>query len=693
MPFTEVKKRDGNIVPFSKEKVVNAIFKAAESVGGKDKERAEQLADLVVQSLEKKLEKANTPVPGVEDVQDTVEIVLIEQGHATTAKAFILYRQKRREERDTKSAIIGGKIDNTDIDVNGLKLLEKRYLAKDEAGKVLETPSDMFQRVAKAIASVDKKYGKTPEQVKQIQDAFYELMRNLEFIPSSPILMNAGTKQQQLYSCFVLGIEDSMEGIFEPLKTAALIHHTGGGTGFNFTHLRPKGDSILSSTGATTGPLSFMKIFDAATDAIKQGGKRRGANMGIMRIDHPDILEFINVKADGKTMNNFNLSVGLTNKFMRAVKSDWDIELINPRTNQPVKKVSSKSLFDSIATLAWKRGDPGVIFIDRLQEQNPTPHLGQLDSTSPCAEQPLHANEGCVLGSLNLTRIFTPVPSDKIYDKVEDKINWPKLQKMVHTAVHFLDNAIDANQFLNPKLKEATLQTRKIGLGIMGFADLLFMLEVSYNSDEAVALGEKIIKFIQSEARSASTQLAEGRGVFPSWEGSIYNPGKDGQEKEKIKLRNATLTCVSPTGSISIIAGVSASLEPNFALCYSMKVLGSELVRLNPVLEQKLKDEKLHTPLLMNEIAKKGLGGVDLPRKFKKVFVTTNEIDPEYHIKMQAAFQKHVDGAVSKTINFPHGCSVEDVAQAYLLAWELGCKGITIYRDNSLDQQVIEKAM
>src|SRR3989338_7832969 len=412
MPFTEVKKRDGNIVPFSKEKVVNAIFKSAESVGGKDKERAEQLADLVVQSLEKKLEKAQTSIPGVEDVQDTVEIVLIEQGHATTAKAFILYRQKRREERDTKSAIIGGKIDNTDIDVNGLK--------------VLETPSDMFQRVAKAIVSVDKKYGKTPEQIKQTQDAFYEFMRNLEFIPSSPILMNAGTKQQQLYYCFVLGIEDSMEGIFEPLKTAALIHHTGGGTGFNFTHLRPKGDSILSSTGATTGPLSFMKIFDAATDAIKQGGKRRGANMGIMRIDHPDILEFINVKADGKTMNNFNLSVGLTNKFMRAVKSDWDIELINPRTNQPVKKVSSKSLFDSIATLAWKRGDPGVIFIDRLQEQNPTPHLGQLDSTSPCAEQPLHANEGSVLGSLNLTRIFTPVPSDKIYDKVEDKINWPK---------------------------------------------------------------------------------------------------------------------------------------------------------------------------------------------------------------------------------------------------------------------------
>ncbi len=680
----KIKKRDGRIVDFELEKIAEAIFYAARAVGGRNRSLAKELADGVQEKLTAQVaQKGEKHVPTVEDVQDMVEITLIEKGHASTAKSFILYRQKKREERQAKSALLGGKQVSTKIDINGLKLLEKRYLAKDGKGMVTETPDLLFQRVAKAIASADKKYEKTPEQIKETQEKFHQMMRKLDFLPSTPILMNGGTKQQQLYSSFVIGIGDSVDSIFDGVKKAAVIHHGGGGTGFCFSSLRPKGDSISSSTGTTTGPISFMKVFDAATQHIKQGGRRRGANMAILRVDHPDILEFINLKADGKTMTNFNISVALTNKFMRAVKSDWDIELVNPRTQEVVKKVSSKSLFDNMVTMAWKRGDPGIVFIDRINESNPTPTLGRLQSTSPCADQHLLAFEGSVLGSINLTRFFK-APETEVEVKTEEKINWNKLSEVVHLAVHFLDNAIDVNQFTSAKIKEATLRTRKIGLGVMGFADLLFQLELQYNSDEAVAIGEKIMKFINQEAQSASAKLATQRGVFPAWKESIY-------ATEKKKLRNASITCVSPTGSISIIAGVSASLEPNFALCYRTKVLESEMIKVNPVLEKKLEDEKLLTPILLAEIAKRGVQGADLPRKFKKLFVTTTDISPEYHIKMQAAFQKHCDGGVSKTINFPSDCSIEDVRKAYLLVWDLGCKGVTIYRDTSLDGQVIEK--
>lgn len=696
MPLLKVRKRDGHVADFSKEKIAEAIFKAAEAVGGKDHALADQLAQHVVENLEQKYKHAPSSIPTVEDVQDAVEITLIETGHASTAKSFILYRQKRREEREAKSSILGGKVDTTKIDLNGLKLLERRYLAKDANGTLIETPAEMFQRVAKAVAAADKKYGKTTDEVKKLAESFYELIKNLEFLPSTPILMNAGTKLQQLYSCFVLGVEDSMESIFEAVKESALVHHAGGGTGFCFSKLRPKGDGISSSTGTSTGPLSFMKIFDAATEHVKRGGKRRGANMGILRVDHPDILEFINLKADGSTMTNFNLSVALTNKFMRAVKSDWDIELINPRTNEAVKKVSSKSLFDSILTMAWKRGDPGIVFIDRLNEKNPTPAAGKIEATSPCADQPLMPFEGAVLGSVNLACLVKEEKadaekSDKEKEKEKDKekekeevIDWLKLRRIVHAAVHFLDNVIDVNQFISPRLKEATLKTRKLGIGIMGFADLLFQLDIPYASDEAVALGEKLMKFIRDEARAASGQLAVERGTFPLWPESVY-------AEQKLKLRNAALTCVSPTGSISIIAGVSPSLEPHFALCYQTTVLETELVKINKVLEAKLRTDQLYTPVLLSEIAKKGIANVELPRKYKKVFVTASEIAPEYHLKMQAAFQKHCDGGVSKTVNFPNDCSIEDVRTAYMLAWDLGCNGLTIYRDSSLDHQVMEK--
>ncbi len=686
MALSRVRKRDGREVDFSTEKIAEAIFRAAQVVGGKDVALANELAQKAVERLQLKYQGLSGLVPTVEDVQDVVEVTLIETGHASTAKSFILYRQKRREEREAKSSLLSGRVDTTKIDLNGVKLLEKRYLTKDVNGVVIETPAELFQRVAKAVAGADKKYGKSAEDIKKTSELFYGAMKNLEFLPSTPILMNAGTRLQQLYSCFAIGIDDSIDSIFEALREAAQVHHSGGGTGFCFSKLRPKGDPISSSTGTTTGPISFMHVFDAATEYIKRGGKRRGANMAILRVDHPDILEFINLKADGSVMTNFNLSVGLTNKFMRAVKTDWDIELINPRTSEPVKKISSKSLFDSLVTMAWKRGDPGILFIDRINEKNPTPKEGKIETTSPCADQPLLPFEGAVLGSINLTSILKEQGKEQSKEQKEpaDSIDWLKLRSLVHLGVHFLDNTIDINHFPSSRLKEATLKTRKIGLGIMGFADLLFHLELPYNSDEAVAIGEKIMKFIRDEARAASGQLAEERGTFPLWPESTY-------AEEKLKLRNAALTCISPTGSISIIAGVSSSLEPAFALCYQTKILESEMVRINKVLEHKLKDEKMYSLLLITEIAKKGIANVDVPRKFKKIFITANEIAPEYHLKMQAAFQKHCDGGVSKTINFPSDCSVDDVRTAYLLAWELGCKGVTIYRDSSLVNQVIGK--
>ncbi|MEM5802333.1 MAG: adenosylcobalamin-dependent ribonucleoside-diphosphate reductase [Candidatus Aenigmatarchaeota archaeon] len=670
MPITKIRKRDGRLEAFNPDKIKNAISKAMKAVRMGNDKLAAKLANDVVKILE---EKYKGRIPGVEDIQDIVEDVLIKNKLTKVAKAYILYRHKKAEIRKYKTFF--GVIDDLKLGINAIKVLEKRYLRKDDKGNVIETPSQLFRRVAKYVAQVEKNYGKSDKEIAKLEEEFYKMMSNLEFLPNTPTLMNAGTELGNLSACYVLPVEDSIESIFETLKIAAKIHKEAGGTGFSFSRLRPKGDIVKTTGGYASGPVSFMEIFDKMTEIMKAGGKRRGANMGVLSVHHPDILDFINAKSKPGVLENFNISVAVTDEFMKAVEKGKEFPLINPRTKRVVKRLNAKEVFDVIVMNAWRYGDPGLLFIDEINRRNPTKHIGAIEATNPCGEVPLHPWEACNLGSINLIKMFKG-----------KKFDWNKLKRIIPLCVRFLDNVIDASRFPIKQIEEAVKANRRIGLGVMGFAECLIKLGIPYNSKQALQFAEKLMKFIQKEAHKASQQLGKEKGSFPNFKGSLW-------DKKKYKyMRNATVTTIAPTGTISIIAGCSSGIEPLFAVAFVRNVMeGTRLLEVSPVFEELARKEKIFSTELLAKIAQTGsVQDLDeIPDKIKKLFVTALDIEPEWHVRMQAAFQKYTDNAVSKTINMKREAGPSDVAKAFLLSWKLKCKGITVYRYGSKPDQVL----
>ena len=562
------------------------------------------------------------------------------------------------------------------ISENARAVLERRYLIRDEHGEAVETVDELFHRVADAVAAADVRFDPQAD-VADTARSFYRMMTELDFLPNSPTLMNAGRPLGQLSACFVLPVADSMEDIFDAIKNAALIHKSGGGTGFSFSRLRAKGSTVNSTGGVASGPISFMKVFNAATEAVKQGGTRRGANMGILRVDHPDILEFITCKNDTKEITNFNISVGLTESFMEAVESDGSYELVDPASRRVTGRLNAREVFEAIVRSAWQTGEPGILFLDRLNKDNPCPGQGEIESTNPCGEQPLLPYEACNLGSINLVRHLRRTGTGYALDRA-------KLEQTIRTAVHFLDNVIEVNQYPLPEIDAMTKKTRKIGLGVMGFADMLLYLGIPYDSDEGVAMASQVMELVQTIGHQESQRLAQVRGPFPLFAESVYRDGAP--------LRNATVTTIAPTGTLSIIAGVSSGVEPVFAYAYYRNVMdNTHLIETNQILRDKLTELGLYSDELMRQIIEHGsLAHVEgIPEAVKRVFVCAHDVSPIWHVKMQAAFQQFTDNAVSKTVNFPNSATQEEVAEVYRLAYELGCKGTTIYRDGSRDEQVL----
>lgn len=559
---------------------------------------------------------------------------------------------------------------------NALRVLRARYLLKDEHGRVIENPEEMFRRVAKTVASAERLYGGDPAPW---EERFFDIMTDLRFLPNSPTLMNAGKDIGQLAACFVLPVDDSMQSIFDTLKNAALILQSGGGTGFSFSRLRPKTDIVRSTGGIASGPVSFMKIYNTATEVIKQGGARRGANMGILRVDHPDILEFIRIKRAQGELTNFNISVAITDAFMEALKKDEEYELINPRSKKVTGRLKAREVFEEIVASAWETGDPGLVFIDRINRFNPTPHIGEMESTNPCGEQPLLPYEACILGSLNLSKYVKAPPlfsPDKGKVKIEEHIDYETLSNDIKTTVRFLDNAIDVNKYPLPAIESMHKGNRKIGLGVMGWADMLILLRIRYDSKEAFSLARNIMRFISENSKEASINLAKERGTFPNFKGSVYDL------QGKPPIRNATTTTIAPTGTLSIIADCSSGIEPLFAIAFKRLILDTELTEINKYFFMIAKEQGFYSPELEEEVIKRGnLKGIKgVPPEVKRIFRTAHEISPEDHIEMQAAFQEFTDNAVSKTINMPQKAKKEDVYRAFMLAYEKGLKGITIFR-------------
>jgi len=668
-----IKKRNGTIGPFNPEKITIAIFKAAKAVGGHDMTQAEKISKQVLKNLEA---ESNGELLLVENIQDMVEKTLVEEGRYKTAKAFIIYRYERGKNREKTKEILDGQIDTLKISHNALQVLERRYLLKDpNTGKLIETPEDMFRRVANNVAEAEKKYANKHEE-KKIAEKFYKMISSLEFLPNSPCLMNAGTSIQQLSGCFVLPIEDSMESIFDTLKNTALVHKSGGGTGFSFSKIRSRSSNVKSTQGVASGPISFMTAYNAATEVVKQGGKRRGANMAVLRVDHPDIIEFITCKENNDTLNNFNISVGLTEAFMKAVENDEEYELIEPHNKKITNRISARQVFDLIVVMAWKNGEPGMIFLDRMNKDNPTPHVGEIESTNPCGEQPLLAYESCNLGSINLSKF--------INDKKTD-FDWDKLEETTKLAIRFMDDVVDMNKFPLPEITQMVNNNRKIGLGIMGFADALYTLKIRYGSDKGVSIAKKVMKFIRDAGRKESIELAKIKGMFPNYEGSTL-------EKINSPQRNATITTIAPTGTLSMIADCSGGCEPVFALAYIKNVMdNTQLTYMHEELKKILKEKGLDKPEIMKKITEKGSIQhiAEIPEDIRKVFVTSHDITPIEHVKMQAAFQDYTDNAVSKTVNFSSDASITDIDEVYRLAYKLNCKGVTVYRDGSRGMQIM----
>ncbi|MDI6720796.1 MAG: adenosylcobalamin-dependent ribonucleoside-diphosphate reductase [Candidatus Aenigmarchaeota archaeon] len=691
MKIRQVRKRDGKVVPFDKEKIINAIFKAAQAVGGSNRITAEFLADKVVELLER-----NMPfgaIPNIEDIQDVVEKVLIEEGHAKTAKAYILYRSERTKIREEQKKILNDKTTKLPFSLNALQVIAKRYLVHDRDGNVIESPEEMFYRVANTLAEVEYSYGKDEEDVKKLGEDFLMIMKSFEFVPAGRTLANAGAPTPIVPNCIVLHMDDSMDGIFQTLKEASVLQQAGSGLGFPFHLLRPAGNIAKRSRGVASGPVSFLKVYNTAFGVIKQQN-RHGANMGVMRVDHPDILEFVHAKDIEGELNNFNISVGLTNEFMQKVHEndpspwmcEWNGQKMKPRRiyrdahsvviDIKEETMTARELFQEIITSAWKTGEPGCVFLDRVNETNPLPGLGRIEACNPCGEQYLHDGDVCNLGSINLEKFV-----------VDEKIDFDRLRYITKTAVRMLDNVIDLTSAPVEKVNTSIRSNRRIGLGIMGFADMLYQIRVPYNSEEGLKTSEKIMKCIQDAAYEMSQQLAEEKGIFPNWDKSIH-------KQRGVRMRNAALTNIAPTGTISMVFDVSGGVEPYFALAYHYRgILGgsTELYYLNKHLKRELEKHGLYTNEIMKKINEEGtLANIpEIPEDLKRVFVTSMDISAEDHIRMQASFQKYCDNAISKTINFHEDATKEDVLQGYVLAWQLGCKGCTVYRNNSRNVQVL----